>query len=147
MAYRLSIAIFGPGTSEPAHWGFVIHQPYATFGDLLHVRVIDVPSNIFQFEPRIRHLLESQGAWGLCKLADLNREQRSKVASILEKEVPTPRGGTKNCQDWVIDGLVALEVEELVAAGTAEIWSARVGKTTIFIRGEIGGDWISLNNH
>ncbi|KKK14536.1 hypothetical protein ARAM_000195 [Aspergillus rambellii] len=146
MAYQLSVSIFGPGISEPAHWGFVIHQPPNDSGELLHVRVIDVPMNIFQFEPRVPHLLDSQGAYGLCKIADLDGAQRFKVASILEREVPAPRGGMKNCQDWVLDGLVALEVEELVADGTTAIWTSRVGKRTDVIKREAGRDWHSLNN-
>lgn len=148
MACQLSISISGPGTSKPAHWGFVIHNPPDNYyGDMLHVRLIDRRNNIFQFEPRTPHALESHGAYGLCKLADLDGAQRFRVASILEKEVPAPRGGTRNCQDWVVDGLVALEVEELVKDGTTAIWTSRVGKRTHVIKDEVGGEWESLNGH
>ncbi|RAL03600.1 uncharacterized protein BO80DRAFT_488822, partial [Aspergillus ibericus CBS 121593] len=145
LTYRFGVTIFVPGTSEPAHWGFVIYQPPSTMGDLLHVRVIDESLNLFQFEPRIPHLLASQNAWGVCKIRDLTREEYTKVARILESEVPPPRGGAKNCQDWVIDGLVALEVEELVSEGTTQTWSSRVGKATLVIKNEVSGDWLSLN--
>ncbi|KAL4800221.1 hypothetical protein BDV19DRAFT_384581 [Aspergillus venezuelensis] len=117
MAYQLSISIFGPGTSERAHWGFVIHAPPAEYGDLLYVREIDAARNWFQYEP---------------------------LMSIISKE-PAPRGGTKRCQDWVVDALVSLEIEELVADGTAQVWTDRVGKPTKDIKRGVGAAWTSLN--
>lgn len=144
MTYQLSVAIFGPGISEHAHWGFVIHQSPSPHGDLLHVRLIDIPSNRFIFENRSGHGLESQNAWGLCKISLLDHAQRSKVISILSSEKP-PSGGTKDCQDWVIDALVTLEVEELVPARTAHNWSSRIGKQTDAIKSEVGINWNSLN--
>lgn len=143
--YQLSVSIFGPGSSERAHWGFVIHQPPNLYGDLLHVRVIDVPANRFIFENRSGHGLRSQNAWGLCKVALLDNAQRIKVTSILSSEKP-PNGGTKDCQDWVIDALVSLEVEELVPDGTTQTWKSRVGKQSVAIKGEVGRDWESLND-
>ncbi|KAI9933097.1 hypothetical protein ASPWEDRAFT_42851 [Aspergillus wentii DTO 134E9] len=145
MSFQLSIAIFGSGISEPAHWGFCIHIPGEMEGELLHVRVIDVRLNIFQFEPRIPHDLESQTAFGLCKLRNLNSAERSKVASILAQE-PAPRGGKENCQNWVVDALVALEVEELVPDGTADIWNSRIGKESDDIKADVEDDyWFPLN--
>lgn len=138
------MTIGGPGTSEHAHWGFVIHEPSNWFGDLLHVRVIDIPSNRFIFENRTGHELVSQDAWGLCKITMLNTAQRTKVISILSNERP-PLGGTKDCQDWVLDALVSLEVEELVPDGTTQIWTSRAGKETDVIKREAGADWESLN--
>lgn len=123
---------------------FVIHQPPNYFGDLLHVRVIDIPSNRFIFENRSGHRLESQGAWGLVKLTQLNHEQRARVISVLSAE-KAPNGGSDDCQNWLISGLVALEVDELVPDGTAETWTRRVGKPTMTIKGEAGANWASLN--
>jgi hypothetical protein len=71
-----------------------------------------------------------------------------RVATILENEVPPPHGGTDNCQNWVADALVALEVEEIVAEGTTEVWAGRVAGLTLDIKrnvGDAGGGWVSLN--
>ncbi|KAL4778058.1 hypothetical protein BJX76DRAFT_363087 [Aspergillus varians] len=68
--------------------------------------------------------------------------QRAQVGSILEGEKPPV--GVGKCQDWVVDALVALEVEELVPDGTAA-WSGRIGKETGFVRAGVGGDWVALN--
>ncbi|KAL2830777.1 hypothetical protein BDW59DRAFT_140815, partial [Aspergillus cavernicola] len=57
--------------------------------------MIDERLNMFQFESRIPHELASQSAWCLCKLEVLTRARRSKVASILEHEVPALNGRTK----------------------------------------------------
>ncbi len=148
MSYTLSIAISGPGTTERAHWGFTLHQPPNTFGDLLHVRLIDLPSKRFQFENRTGHGLSEQDAWGLATVTTgLTGAQRVQVVSILEAEKP-PVGEGK-CQDWAVDALVALEVEELVPDGTAERWAGRVGVSTGVIRHELEregrGAWVSLN--
>lgn len=96
------------------------------------------------FENRSGHGLESQNAWGLCKISSLDNAQRSKVISTLSSEKP-PSGGAKDCQDWVIDALVALEVEDLVPGGTAQNWSSRTSKQTNAIKNEVGVNWMSLN--
>ncbi|KAL1863711.1 hypothetical protein Plec18167_000809 [Paecilomyces lecythidis] len=144
MTYQFSVGIFGPGTFERAHWGFVIHKPPNQFGDLLHVRVVDIPSNKFIFEHRSGHALDDQDAWGLCRISLLGDVRRSKVISMISSEQP-PFGGTKDCQDWILDALVSLEVEELVPEGTAQIWASRVGKETKVVEGEAGIDWEPLN--
>ncbi|KAK2754418.1 hypothetical protein FQN54_007062 [Arachnomyces sp. PD_36] len=144
MSYQLSVTICGPGTPEPAHWAFIIHQPPQKKGEIVHVIVLDETNNIFQFEARGGHTLTSRQAVGMCKLKTLSSAERSRVVSVLTNEVPAPRGGTKNCQDWLIDGLVALEVEELVPDGTTAAWAPRVGKLTDEIEEELGGDWIPL---
>ncbi|KAL4933085.1 uncharacterized protein BDV17DRAFT_287442 [Aspergillus undulatus] len=141
MAYQLSISLAGPGITENAHWGFTIHTPGKDFGDLLHVRLIT--STHFQFENRTGHGLAEQDAWGLAPITLLDDVQRAAVVSILEKERPPTNG--RDCQSWVVDGLVALEVEELVPPGTAEVWSARLGKETALVREEAGGVWVALN--
>lgn len=144
MVYQLSVGIFGPGISERAHWGFIAHQPPNRFGELLHVRVIDAPANRFIFENRSGHALGSQNAWGLCKIAPLDDIQRSKATSILSSEKP-PNGGTNDCQNWLLDGLVSLEVDGLVSDGTAQVWKSRIGKQTAVIKNEAGVNWEPLN--
>ncbi|KAL4800222.1 hypothetical protein BDV19DRAFT_384582 [Aspergillus venezuelensis] len=143
MAYQLSITLSGPGKTENAHWGVIVYVPGNDFGDLLHVRLIDLPSNRFQFENRTGHGLAEQDAWGLAPVTRLDSVQRAAVVTLLENEKP-PVGG-KDCQNWVVDGLVALEVEELVPPGTAELWNGRLGKETAAIREDVGEDWVALN--
>ncbi|KAL4964896.1 uncharacterized protein BDV14DRAFT_64017 [Aspergillus stella-maris] len=142
--YQLSISIHGPGTVERAHWGFVIHQPPNIIGDLLHVLEIDRSTNWFEFETRDAHDITSQDAWSLAKIANINQSQRSAVAAVLENEAP-PRGGTKRCQDWVVDALISLEVDELVKGGTSQDWARRIGMATSEIKRQVGVDWTSLN--
>lgn len=144
MAFQLSVVIFGAGVFDRAHWGFVIHRPPNRFGDLLHVRVIDIPSNRFIFENRTGQSLDSQNAWGLCKIAFLDSVERFRATSILTCEKP-PIGGTKDCQDWLVDAMISLETEELVPAGTAETWASRVGRPTVEVRSDAGADWEPLN--
>ncbi|KAK6814868.1 hypothetical protein P875_00042553 [Aspergillus parasiticus SU-1] len=144
MAYQLSVSISGPGTSERAHWGLVIHKPPNRVGDLLHVRVIDEDTNLFAFENRSGHVIDDQNAWGLAKIAMLDDVQRAKALSILFNEKPPSNGG-KDCQDWVLDALVSLEVEELVPDGTTQTWTSRTGKQTKAIQHEVGLNWEVLN--
>ncbi|KAB8264084.1 hypothetical protein BDV32DRAFT_160940 [Aspergillus pseudonomiae] len=144
MAYLLSVGIFGPGTDEPAHWGFVIHQTTQRTGELLHTRMIDENLNMFQFEHRAPHRLISQSAWGLCKIRVLDNTERLTVMSVLKK-VPAPKGGNENCQNWVIHGFIDLEVDGLVPEGTAEAWGKRIGLASSKVKNDIGNAWISLN--
>ncbi|KAE8373544.1 hypothetical protein BDV26DRAFT_300973 [Aspergillus bertholletiae] len=144
MAYQLSVSIFGPGTFERAHWGLVIHRPPSRVGDLLHVRVIDENTNLFAFKNRSGHVIDDQSAWGLAKVAMLNDMQCSKALSVLFNEKP-PSSGGKDCQDWVLDALVPLEVEELVPDRTTQIWTSGAGKQTRAIQHEVGVDWEVLN--
>ncbi|KAL4870318.1 hypothetical protein BDV12DRAFT_60102 [Aspergillus spectabilis] len=147
MKYHLSLTLSGSGLSDRAHWGLVIYLPSDDFGDLLHVRVIDIPTNRFQFENRSGHGLAEQDAWGLAKTAELDSAQRMQAISIVEREKPPT--GEKDCQDWVVDALIALEVEELVPDGMVEIWTGRLGRATEVIKREVEaeGGWISLNGH
>ncbi|KAL4943407.1 hypothetical protein BDV06DRAFT_189943 [Aspergillus oleicola] len=141
MTHQLSISIHGPGQTSNAHWGFTIHTPGQEFGDLLHVRLITATR--FQFENRNGHGLSEQDAWGLAPIALLDGVQRAAAVEILEAEKP-PTGG-EDCQDWVVDALVELEVAELVEPGTAETWATRRGKDTAVVRGEVGEGWVALN--
>ncbi|KAL4964897.1 uncharacterized protein BDV14DRAFT_64022 [Aspergillus stella-maris] len=141
MSYQLSVSIHGPGETSHAHWGFTIHTLGQEFGDLLHVRLITTTR--FQFENRSGHGLTEQDAWGLAPITLLDSAQRATVVEILEAEEP-PTGG-KDCQDWIVDALVELEVAELVEPGTAETWAARRGKETVAVRGEVGEGWVALN--
>lgn len=142
MHYQLSIEIFGQGEDPNyrSHWGFVIHIPPNTHGDLLHVRPIDINRLWYEFEPRYGTDLKVMQALGLCKVSTLDSEQRRQAITTISGEA-APRDGKRRCQDWVFSALIALEVEELVPAGTSEFWKGLVGKSAQEIQGAVGGNW------
>lgn len=148
-SYTLSVAIFGEGhnPSHRSHWAFTIHQSQppqqdptsttttATYGDLLHVRVIDLDRLWYQFEHRydthLPTMHNTMQAVGTCKIAELPTaaDRRRAIEIITEEgEKRAPRDGGRRCQEWVFETLIALEVEELVPEGTAEFWKGMVGK-------------------
>ncbi|KAL4887122.1 hypothetical protein BJY04DRAFT_177358 [Aspergillus karnatakaensis] len=145
MAYELLIEVCGPGLSPKSrsHWGFTIREPGASFGDLLHVQVIDLERLWYQFDAREGIDLATMQAEGMAKVIDLTAEQRRQVVSIIRAE-PAPRDGMRRCQEWMVDTLVSLEVEELVPDGTAEFWSGLVGKRADEVRRAAGANWTPL---
>ncbi|KAH8433870.1 uncharacterized protein LDX57_011506 [Aspergillus melleus] len=145
MAYKLSVEVFGDGENpnDPSHWGFTINKPPNPYGDLLHVRTLDAKGMFFQFEPRLRTRLNTQQALGLCVISTLTDQQRQRATQIVANE-EAPKDGKRNCQDWVLSTLIALEIEELVAPGTAEFWKEMIGKPARYVRGAVGANWIAL---
>ncbi|CAI7675632.1 unnamed protein product [Penicillium pancosmium] len=123
MAYQLSIEVFGSGEdpNHRSHWGFMIHQPPNTTGDLLHVRLIDLYRFWYEFESRSNTDIVDMQALGLCRLAELTPQQRLQVIQVIKSE-PAPRDGSRKCQDWVFSTLLSLEMEKLVPDGTSEFW-------------------------
>lgn len=145
MAYQLSIEIFGEGDSpnHRSHWGFMIHEPTKQFGDLLNVRLIDLDKLWYQFDYRSGSKLATMEAVGICKVSDLNSQQRQKAIDVIKAE-EAPRDGKRRCQDWVLDTLISLEVAEVVPSGTAEIWQGLVGRTATEVERAVGANWIGL---
>lgn len=142
MQYQLSIEVFGTGEDPKhrSHWGFVIHQPPRTFGDLLHVRPVNIEKLWYEFEPRFGTDLNIMQALGLCKIATLDSRQRRLAIEVISQE-PAPRDGMRKCQDWVFSTLISLEVEELVPAGTSEFWKGMVGVPAHGVQKAVGGNW------
>ncbi|KAL2011971.1 hypothetical protein VTN00DRAFT_4689 [Thermoascus crustaceus] len=162
-SYTLSIAIFGEGNNPThrSHWAFTIHQSQppqddptttTTYGDLLHVRVIDLDRLWYQFEhrsdthlPTMHNIMQ---AVGTCKIADLpTAEDRRRAIEIIaeEGEKRAPRDGGRRCQEWVFETLIALEVEEFVPEGTAGFWKGMVGREAREVEREVGvGGWVDL---
>ncbi|KAJ6155578.1 hypothetical protein N7470_006144 [Penicillium chermesinum] len=139
MQYQFSIEIFGHGEdpNHRSHWGFVIHRPPNTHGDLLHVRPIDLKRLWYEFEPQYGTELNVMQALGLCKISTLDSEQRRQAITIIGAE-PAPK---RWCQDWVFSTLIALEVEELVPPGASEFWKGLIGKTAREVQSAVGGNW------
>ncbi|KAJ5995017.1 hypothetical protein N7481_001994 [Penicillium waksmanii] len=146
MAYQLSIEVFGTGEdpNHRSHWGFMIHQPPNTTGDLLHVRLIDMYRLWYEFESRSNTDIVDMQALGLCRLAELTPQQRLQAIQIIKSE-PAPRDGSRKCQDWVFSTLLSLEVEELVPDGTSEFWKGMVGRTAREVERSNGDRWTALD--
>ncbi|KAL4788291.1 hypothetical protein BJX76DRAFT_353321 [Aspergillus varians] len=145
--HELYIPISGPGLTPQSrsHWSFLIRTPQAPYGDLLHVQAIDLKRLWYQFDSREGIDLSTLQAEGMVKITDLSGEQRRRALSVIRAEA-APRDGKRRCQEWVVDVLVSLEVEELVPDGTAEVWSGFVGRGMGEVRGVMGGvgRWVSL---
>lgn len=102
MSYRLAIEVFGPGDdpNHRSHWGLLIYREGEDFGDLLHVQVIDLQRLWYEPDYRQGARIVTQQAVGMCKVADLDEQQRRKVIEVIRAE-PAPRDGKRRCQDWV----------------------------------------------
>ncbi|KAJ5241328.1 uncharacterized protein N7469_002919 [Penicillium citrinum] len=100
MAYQLSTEVFGTGEdpNHRSHWGFMIHQPPNTTGDLPHVRLIDMDRLWYGFESRLSTNIVGMQALGLCQLAELTPRQRRQVIDVIKSE-PASRDGRRRCQD------------------------------------------------
>jgi hypothetical protein len=146
MAYELSIEVFGLGEdpNHRCHWGFMIHQAPQAFGDLLHVRVIDLDRLWYQFEYRSGAQLGTMQAVGKCKITNLTPQQRQKAIEVIKAE-KAPTDGKRRCQDWVFDTLLSLEAEELVPSGTSALWQRMVGKPASEVQLAVGAAWTSFS--
>ncbi|KAE8311602.1 hypothetical protein BDV41DRAFT_334651 [Aspergillus transmontanensis] len=145
MSYYLSMVISGEGKDprHRSHWAFAIHQPAQVIGDLLHVRPIDLGRLWYEFEHRSDSDLILVDAIGLAKIADLDGSQRLQAISVIRDET-APKDGVRRCQDWVFSALIALEVEELVPAGTSELWKGLMGRTATEVEKAVGPKWTSF---
>lgn len=143
MTHELSITVFGPGTDPRyrSHWGFMIHRMGDTYGELLHTKVLDLDRLWYQFEERSGASVISQQSEGRFKIATLSDGMRSKVKKVICAE-PPPRDGQKRCQDWVLDVIVSLEVEELVDAGLSNQVQGLVGKSAKDLAAAVGSAWV-----
>ncbi|KAL4919928.1 hypothetical protein BDW62DRAFT_178020, partial [Aspergillus aurantiobrunneus] len=145
--HELYIPISGPGLTPQSrsHWAFLLRTPNSTYGDLLHVQLIDIPRLWYQFDSREAIDLCTLQADGMAKVTDLTAEQRRRLLAVVRRE-PAPRDGKRTCQEWVVDALVALEVEELVPEGTAGVWGGLVGRGVGLVKEVMGreGRWVSL---
>ncbi|KAL2217699.1 hypothetical protein M432DRAFT_451937 [Thermoascus aurantiacus ATCC 26904] len=149
--FELSIGIFRDRTDpdDESHWGFIIHQPPNTWGELLHVELPDKNKRwLFQFETR-EVVLPSNHSVGKCKIANLTPTERSKAVQVMKNE-KAPKDGKKNCQDWVINVLLTLMDtdgdgnKKLVPEDTAEIWEGLRGKSVQEIKKKAGDAWTDL---
>ncbi|KAI9368800.1 hypothetical protein BJX61DRAFT_197232 [Aspergillus egyptiacus] len=145
MAFELLVQICGAGLTSHSrsHWSFVIREPGAPVGDLLHVKVIDFRRLWYQFDAREGVEIATMQAEGMAKVVQMTAEQRQQIVAMIRAE-PAPRDGKRRCQEWVVDTLISLEVEELVPEGTSELWSDLIGKRAEEVGKATGADWTPL---
>lgn len=146
MEYELSIMISGPGEDPEyrSHWGFFIQEPTELFGDLLHVKVIDLDRLWYQFEPCTGTSIATAKALGMVKIGNLSAKQRQEAIRTISSE-PAPKDGRKRCQDWVFDTLLSLEINELVPSGTCQFWIEMVGKSAKAVQEAAGTEWTNFS--
>lgn len=145
MSHHLCIEAIGSGEvpNHRSHWAFVIYKPLENFGDLYQVLPIDLERLWYQHDRREATNIKASQAIGMCTIAVLDAKTRWEAIRVIQNE-PAPKDGKRRCQDWTIDVLIALEVEELVDPGTAEKWSRRVGMTTRELARSCGTDWVGF---
>lgn len=143
MSHSLSIVVDGPGTdpNHRCHWAFAIHPPNSLLGNLLQVTVLDLPSLTYGFDKRTGVEILSNVSEGYFAVASLSVEQHRRADEIISRE-PAPRNGKDRCQDWVLNCVVALEVEEIVSAGTSEWVAQLVGRPAVEVRSLVGSRWV-----
>ncbi|RAL01714.1 uncharacterized protein BO80DRAFT_493138 [Aspergillus ibericus CBS 121593] len=124
--FQLSITVFGSGEdpNNRPHWGFTIHQPST-----------DLDKLWYQFAPRLgtdQVNLATLQAVGICRLADLNRQQHPQVIQVIGGK-PAPMDGTRRCQDWVLSTLISLGVGR-----------GMVSRRAATVEGAVWGGWTEL---
>ncbi|RPA84248.1 hypothetical protein BJ508DRAFT_412937 [Ascobolus immersus RN42] len=157
-ALQLSLLIEGVGISHdtPSHWAFALHSANSTTCTLLNVLVLDdsIPQarRVYGLDRRDGHEMINNDSQGRLLLApDLTAIQYKKASEVIEAE-PAPlnaKGEGENCQNWCLNALVDLEVEELVEAGLSEWLGSLVGKSAQFVKeeGEKKGLWVDVPPH
>src|SRR6266536_1001225 len=143
MSFELSIAVYGSGTDPRyrSHWGFMIHRLGENYGELLHTQLLDLDRLWYQFEERSGAPLTSQQSEGRFKIATLTDEKRHVAKRVISAE-PPPRDGKKRCQDWVLDVVISLEVEEVVDAGLSNLVQGLVGKSAKDLAAAVAPAWV-----
>lgn len=71
-----------------------MHQPSQVFGDLFHVKVIDIGKLWYEFDTRTGTPLATMQAVGKVKIANLTASQRQAAINVISSEKP-PRGGVR----------------------------------------------------
>lgn len=148
--YALSLNIYGDGDTtreepSPAHWGAMLHKRDELHGDLHHVRKNEA---FFYEDPIPRRPVESTTSYGRSEIQHLSSSRRDAVSKVLHSygsdDSNLPKG-TKNCQDWTVGALGALEKERLAPLGTRDYWAQNIGQPSADISERLeqdGRSWI-----
>lgn len=141
-ALTLSIVVYGPGTdaNNRSHWAFAVHHPGQERGKIMHVVLISLEKLIYQLEIRDDVTVHSIRSKGSFEIARLGRQDVKRAEKIIEEE-PAPRDGEGRCQDWILQAVISLEAEGVVAPGTADEISKLVGKPAVEVARSVGTRW------
>lgn len=145
MTYHLCIQVFGLGEvpNHRSHWAFLLYTPPDDFGDIHQVLCIDPQTLWYLHDRREAITINTPPAVGMCSIAILDAKGRSDAIRMIQNE-PAPRDGKRRCQDWTIDVLISLEVEEIIEPGTAAKWGRRVGMTARELAQDCGEGWVAF---
>lgn len=143
MPYNLSIIVEGPGldSQNRSHWALALHTPNSPLCTLLQVLVIDLNKLIYSFDKRSGADIQSKSSEGYFTIASLPPESYARAVHIISSE-PAPNNGRDRCQDWVLNCVMALEIEEIIEAGTSEWLGGLVGQSAATVEGKAGARWV-----
>ena len=141
--YTLSIVVHGLGTdpNNRSHWQLALHKPPSPLATVLQVLLLDLASLTYSFDARTGEVLLPESAEGRVEIGTLDMAAYVAVKRVVEG-VKVPNNGRDRCQDWVLDCIVALEVEGLVDEGTSEWIGGLVGRSAAEVKKEAGERWV-----
>jgi hypothetical protein len=141
--YHLSMIIQGRGDdpSHRSHWAFAIHRAHSQLCTLFQVNLLSEEGLIYQFETRGGESLDSPSNEGCFLVTSFKADEYNRVTQLISRE-PAPRNGKDRCQDWVLGCVIALETEELVGDGTAQLIDSLVGKNVDQVGDILKDRWI-----
>lgn len=144
--YELSITVSGRGLDpdDRSHWASMICRAGESFGDRLHVTLLDLQSLTYMFEVRSAVSLRDNQCEGRCTLAVWNSQQRQGGIKLIQNE-PVPRDGRSRCQDWVLEVLTSLNIEDVIPTGTLERWNSVIGEPSAEVAAVLGSSWDSFS--
>lgn len=135
MDYAITVNVWSRGNSdkgdEAAHWGITIHERTAKTGQRYDLKY-DERVGYYYARMDGRHV-ESETSWGRCEVAKVTKSQSRMAGEVLHQygnqagNIPR-EGDGKNCQDFVVGLLSALEAECLIDRGWATFWDTQRGK-------------------
>ncbi|ORY14749.1 hypothetical protein BCR34DRAFT_211001 [Clohesyomyces aquaticus] len=131
----------GDDPNNRCHWSFVFHDAGAEIGNLFQVLVIDLDRLCYQFDRRDGVDILNPTSEGRFEVVTIRASRYRHATAILKKE-PSPWNGTDRCQDWTVNCLIALEVEEMIPPGTAQWVNELVGKSATELAHVLGCRWI-----
>jgi hypothetical protein len=141
--YTLSIVVHGPGTDPDnrSHWTLAFHRPPSDLATVLQVLVVDLASLTYIFDARTGEVLLPPSAEGRVEIGVLDMAGYAAARRVVES-VDAPGNGKDRCQDWVLDCVVALEVDGLVGEGVSEWVGKLVGRSAVEVEREAGKRWV-----
>ena len=141
--YTLYIVIEGPGHSAQyrSHWLFAFRRSGSDLANIYQVLVLDDFHQIYGFDRRDGIPFPVSGCEGAVKLAELAPHQYVRAQQVLLAE-PAPKNGWDRFQDWTLNCVIGLEVEEILGVGTAELLAGLVGRSAAGVEEMVRSRWV-----